>query len=147
MPISIGSNILSLKARRELDQASQALGKSFERLSSGMRINRAVDDAAGLAISETLRADRKIYAQASRNLNDGISLLNTADGSLEQLSDIVVRIQELTQQSANGTFSSVQRRALDQEAQALSQEYLRIAQGEKPEKPGRSPFFDGYSGY
>ena len=102
------------------------MSRSFERLSSGQRINRASDDAAGLAIADSLKATGRVYAQAVRNGNDGISLLNIADSAISELSSIVVRIKELSEQSANGTYSNKQREALDLEAQQLSQEFTRI---------------------
>ena len=104
------------------------MSKSFERLSSGLRINRAGDDAAGLSISESLKADRRITNQGVRNFNDGLSLLSVADATVESLSNIVIRLKELAEQAANGVYGSAQRKALDQEAQKLSAEYTRIAQ-------------------
>lgn len=127
MALTLGSNIASLSAQRQLVQTDQKLSQVFERLSSGQRINRASDDAAGLAIAESLKADTKIFAQGVRNLNDGISLLNIADSSIENLSGIVVRLQELAEQAANGVYGLEQRKALDAEAQALSDEYFRIS--------------------
>ncbi len=126
MPITLGLNIAALNTQRRLSNSSQELSTVFERLSSGQRINRASDDAAGLAISDSLRADQRVYAQGIRNLNDGVSLLNIADGALSNLSSIVIRLQELAEQSANGVYSGVQRQALNAEAQTLSDEYFRI---------------------
>src|SRR5690606_625715 len=105
MPTTISANISSLRARRRLTVASEALSTVFERLSSGLRINSAADDAAGLAIAESLRASRRIYDQGVRNLNDGISLLNIADGALTELSTIVARLKELASQAANGSYT------------------------------------------
>ena len=105
MSVRLGSNIASLGAQRRLADTSSALSTTFERLSSGQRINRASDDAAGLAISDTLRAKSRIYTQGVRNLNDGISLLNIADSAIENLSSIVVRLEELAAQAANGSYS------------------------------------------
>lgn len=126
MSITIGSNINSLRAKRLLGDATEKLGSVYERLASGQRINRAVDDAAGLAIASGLNSDRRVLHQAIRNVNDGISLLNIGDGALETLSDIVIRQKELAEQSANGTFSLQQRTALQQEYDALTREYNRI---------------------
>ena len=126
--VKLGSNIASLSAQRRLTEGTTQLSKTFERLSSGMRINRASDDAAGLSISDSLRADRRVFNQGVRNLNDGVSLLNIADGAIEQLSSIVIRLKELAEQSANGTYGVKQRKAIDTEAQTLSKEYLRIIQ-------------------
>lgn len=131
MPITIGSNLSSLAAQRRLAEGTSKLSKSYERLSSGQRINRAADDAAGLAISESLKSDKRVFNQGVRNFNDGISLLNIADGAVEQLSGIVIRLKELAEQSANGTYSSTQRTAIDKEAQALSKEYTRIVHSTK----------------
>lgn len=127
MPLTIGTNIASLSAQRRLAEGTAKLAKTFERLSSGMRINTAADDAAGLSITESLRADQRVFRQGVRNFNDGISLLNIADSAIESLSGIVTRLKELAEQSANGTYSYNQRKALDKEAQALSKEYTRIA--------------------
>ena len=123
-------------AQRRLAQHTESLRSSFERLSSGLRVNRAVDDAAGLAIGSGLNVDGKVYSQAVRNLNDGLSLLNVADGALTEMGSIVIRIRELGEQAANGTLSNRQRQALDTEAQELSREFSRIA---------RSTTFNGRS--
>ena len=126
--IKIGSNISSLAARRYLDTASARLSSSFEKLSSGMRINKASDDAAGLSVSLKLSADGRVYAQALGNVNDGISALNIAQGALTQLSTIAIRQKELAEQSANGVYSLTQRRALNAEANSLVDEFNRITQ-------------------
>ena len=99
--IRIASNLASLNAQRRLGEASSQLGKVSERLSSGLRINRAADDAAGLAISESLKTDQRVFGQGVRNLNDGISLLSIADSTLETLSNISVRMKELAEQASN----------------------------------------------
>lgn len=129
--IKLGSNIASLTAQRRLAESTQTLSRTYERLSSGQRINRASDDATGLAISQSLRADAKVFAQGHRNLNDGLSLLNIADSGLGEFSSIITRLEELAEQAANGTYGDQQRQALDAEAQALSKEYLRISQSTK----------------
>ncbi len=126
MTVKIGSNITSLNVQRNLGDATLQLSNSMERLSSGLRINRASDDAAGLAISENLKSSSRVYTTAIRNVNDGLSLLNIVDGALSELSNITTRQLELAQQSANGTYSKVQRQALDTEANALVKEYNRI---------------------
>lgn len=126
--VRLGSNIASLAAQRRLGDATQSLSRTYERLSSGMRINRASDDAAGLAVATSLRSDARVYAQGIRNFNDGVSLLNIADGTINELSSITTRLTELAAQAANGSYGVSQRRSLDAEAQALSKEYLRIAQ-------------------
>jgi len=102
------------------------IGKFSEQLASGQRINSAADDAAGLAISDALRVSTRITSQALRNLNDGLSFLNIADGAASALSSILERQGELSEQAANGIYSGVQRGALNQESIALSAEYSRI---------------------
>lgn len=124
--ITINSNLSSLRAQRELARTSNGLQRTFERLSSGLRIVRASDDAAGLAIASSLSVDSRVYTQGIRNLNDGLSYLNIADGAIDQLKTIVTRCRELATQAANGTMTSAQRQSLHQEAQALSEEYNRI---------------------
>jgi len=131
MPITIGSNIQSLAAQRKLADTTFALSKTFERLSSGQRINRASDDAAGLAVAMKLNADARIFTQGVRNANDVQSLLSIADQSVQQLSGIVTRINELTIQAMNGIYSNTQRKALDSEAQELRKEYNRIVEATK----------------
>ena len=127
MPITINSNIASLQAQRRLSTASEALGATFERLSSGQRINKASDDAAGLAIADSLRADQRVASVAIRNANDGISTVAIADGALGEIGNVLSRLAELAEQSANGTFSTTQRSALQNEFSALGSEIERIA--------------------
>lgn len=117
---------MALRALRRLAENSAGLARTSERLSSGMRINRASDDAAGLAVASALQANSRIYSQAIRNANDGISALNIADGGLEQLSSLVTRMKELATQAANGSYSAAQRRSMDTEAQRLKSEFERI---------------------
>jgi flagellin-like hook-associated protein FlgL len=126
MPITIGANIASLRAQRQLEQGSNALSKVFERLSSGQRINRASDDAAGLSVSTTLNADARILSAALRNVGDATSLITIADQAINQLIGINLRQKELAEQAANGTYSIAQRRAMDIEANALVSEFNRI---------------------
>ena len=102
MPITIGSNIQSLGAQRQLAKASDAVTQSYERLSSGMRITKASDDAAGLAISMSLSTDSRIFTQSIRNVNDAISATSIASGATGELGNILIRIIELAEQSANG---------------------------------------------
>lgn len=128
MPITIGSNIASLRAQRKLSVNTAKLGTVFERLSSGQRINKASDDAASLAIAESLTTDARVYTQAIRNVNDGVSALNIAQGALEQLTVILIRQKELATQSANGSYSLEQRRSLNIEANALVDEFNRIVE-------------------
>lgn len=126
MAVTIGSNLSSLQAQRRLGESTSSLTATFERLSSGKRINRPSDGAAELAIATALNVDSRVYTAGIRNGNDGLSLLSIADAALANLSDVVVRITELATQSANGVYSNKQREALDKEAQALADEYLRI---------------------
>jgi flagellin len=126
MAVKLGSNISSLQTQRQLSLATDKLSSISEKLSSGMRINKASDDAAGLAIADSLRADSRIQAQAIRNINDGISAINIASGALSELSGITTRIAELAEQSANGVYSLTQRRALDSESDALTKEFNRV---------------------
>lgn len=127
MSVVLGSNIASLRAQRQLGIAADGLSRSFERLASGMRINRASDDAAGLAISNSLNASSRISSTAIRNANDGISSLSIADGALSQQSGIITRMMELSMQSTTGTLSNNQRKTLQAEYRQLQLEYFRIA--------------------
>jgi flagellin len=126
--ISIGSNITSLQAQRRLDQTGSKLSQSFNKLSSGYRINRGADDSAGLAIAESLKAQSRIAGQAIRNTNDGISTIAIADGALGEVANILSRLAELASQAANGTLSTSQRSVVSNEFVALSSEIERIAQ-------------------
>ena len=127
MAITLGSNIASLRAQSRLDKTDRALGKTFEKLSSGFRINTASDDAAGLAIADDLKAKIRIGQIAVRNANDGISTISIADAALGEVQGVLSRLGELAEQSASGTFSSAQRSALQSEFTALSSEIERIA--------------------
>jgi len=125
--ISIGSNIISLQAQRRLDTTGSKLSQAFNKLSSGYRINRGADDAAGLAIAESLKAQSRIAGQAIRNTNDGISTIAIADGALGEVANILGRLAELASQSANGTLNTTQRSVVSNEFVALSSEIERIA--------------------
>ena len=127
MALRIFNNLFSVTAQRHLGNNNQRLGQSLERLSSGLRINRASDDAAGLAISAALRGDIRSLGQATRNANDGISLINTAEGALSEQASILVRLRELASQAATGTVGSVERATIDREFQALMSEIDRIS--------------------
>ena len=127
MSISIGSNITSLQAQRRLDITGVQLSQAYNKLSSGYRINRGADDAAGLAIAESLKAQSRIAGQAIRNTNDGISTIAIADGALGEVGNILARLAELASQSANGTLSTSQRSVIANEFIALSSEIERIA--------------------
>lgn len=128
MALTINTNIAALNAQRRLSNSTGDLRKSFERLSSGLRIVRARDDAAGLAIADALRADSRIASVAIRNANDGISMISISDGALDQMSSVLTRMAELAEQSANGTLGVSQRSALNQEFGALASEISRIAE-------------------
>lgn len=127
MTISINSNIASLNAQRNLSKTQASLGGNLSRLSTGLRINTAADDAAGLAISERFKAQITSMNQAQRNANDGISLLQTAEGAMNEISGVLTRMRELATQSANGTLTASDRGYIDDEAQALSSEIDRIS--------------------
>ncbi len=119
MGLRINTNVAAINTSRILRGSSKALNKSLERLSSGLRINRAADDAAGLAIAEGLRAQVRGTGQAIRNAQDGISLIQTAEGALSEVSNILQRIRELAVQSANGTNSATNRSDLQLEVAQL----------------------------
>jgi len=127
MAITVNTNVLSLNAQRNLDINQASYAKSLERLSSGLRINRAADDSAGLAISERLKAQIRSTGQASRNTLDGVSLIQTAEGSFNETSSILVRLRELAVQSANGTLGTTDRDAIKTESDQLVQEISRLA--------------------
>lgn len=126
MPLIINTNLPSLNAQRNISKTNFENGKTLERLSSGLRINRAGDDAAGLAISEKLRSQVRGLNQAIRNSNDGISLVQTAEGALNTVTNIVQRLRELAVQSASDTNTTEDRNALIQEADQLIAEITRI---------------------
>ena len=126
MPVRIFNNIPSLNAQRLLGINNDRLAVSVERISSGIRINRAADDAAGLAISEALRSDIRALRQAVRNANDGISLINVTEGALNEQSSILIRLRELSSQASTGTVGSVERQTIQLEFDALRLEIDRI---------------------
>lgn len=127
MPQIINSNVASLNAQRNLNTSQTQLATSLQRLSSGLRINSARDDAAGLAISERFTAQIRGLNQAARNANDGISLAQTAEGALAEIGNNLQRIRELAVQSANGTNSASDRASLDAEAAQLIAEITRVS--------------------
>jgi flagellin len=126
MSLRINSNIEAFNAHRQLAATSDRVAKSMERLSSGLRINRAADDAAGLAISERLRAQSNGLDQAQRNVGDGVSLVQTAEGSLNQVHAMLQRIRELAVQYSNGTLSTSDQQAIQSEVNQLVSEINRI---------------------
>jgi len=128
MAVRIFNNIPSLNAQRILGINNGRLAQSVERISSGIRINRGSDDAAGLAISEGLRSDIRALRQAVRNANDGVSLINVTEGALNEQSGILIRLRELASQAATGTVGSTERATIQLEFSALRNELDRIAQ-------------------
>lgn len=127
MGLRINTNVPSLVAQRNLRGNRVLLDRTLERLSSGSRINHACDDAAGLAISETLRAQIRGTAQAERNASDGISLVQVAEGGLVEISNIIIRMRELAVQAASDTIGTRERKFLDNEFQQLGEEVDRIS--------------------
>ena len=127
MSMVIGTNVASLTAQRHLASSRNDMEQSMERLSSGKRINSAMDDAAGLSITHQLDSQISGLNQAARNANDGISLVQTAEGALEEVSNILNRMKELAVQASSDTYSAVDRDAMDLEYQALHAEITRIS--------------------
>ncbi len=128
MGIRINTNIQSMAAQRSLGKVNDQKNSSMEKLSSGSRINKAGDDAAGLAISEKLKAGVRGTMQAKRNAGDGISMIQTAEGGLNEVSNILVRLRELSVQAASDTVGDTERKFTDLEFQSLSEEVSRIAE-------------------
>ncbi|MBU4395404.1 MAG: flagellin, partial [Proteobacteria bacterium] len=131
MGLTINTNVMSLNAQRNLGTSQSALSKSMQRLSSGLRINSAKDDAAGLAISDRMTSQIRGLNQAGRNANDGISLAQTAEGALQETTNILQRMRELSVQSANDTNSDSDRTSLNAEVTQLKDELNRIADSTK----------------
>jgi flagellin len=129
MGLQIQTNVAALNAQRNLSMTGLKMGKVLEKLSSGYRINRAADDAAGLGISEKMRAQIRGNAQAVRNAQDGISMLQTAEGAMDEIHAIIQRMRELAVQAANGTYAEAggERTSIGQEINQLKQEIDRIA--------------------
>ena len=127
MGLRINTNVASLNAQRNLRGTRLGMNKSLEKLSSGQRINRAGDDAAGLAISENLKAQVRGLKQAERNAEDGISLVQIAEGALGEVSNILIRLRELSVQAASDTIGSTERKFLNVEFEQLTSEIDRIA--------------------
>ncbi len=128
MALTINTNVASLNAQRNLGSSQGALNTSMQRLSSGLRINSAKDDAAGLAISDRMTSQIRGLNQAVRNANDGISLAQTAEGALDETTNLLQRMRELAVQSANDTNTTSDRASLNQEFQSLVDEIDRIAE-------------------
>jgi len=127
MSLVINHNLMALTAARNLNNSYNALSTSTNRLSSGLRINSSADDAAGMAVSELMKADVATLNQGVRNANDAISMIQTADGALSVIDEKLVRMKELAEQAATGTYTSDQRLIIDSEYQAMASEITRIA--------------------
>jgi len=128
MGLRISTNVASLNAQKNLSNTQRGTQQSLARLSSGNRINQAADDAAGLAISENLKAQIRGMRQASRNANDGISLVQVAEGGLNEVSNMMIRLRELAVQSASDTIGDTERKFLDTEYQQLKSEIQRVSE-------------------
>ena len=127
MGLRIYNNVEAQNAHRQLSATNNKLSGTMERLSSGLRINRAADDAAGLAVSEEMRTQIRGMNVASRNALDGVSLVQVADGALGGVSDMLQRVRDLAVQAANGTLTDLQRNNLDREVQSITSEIGRVA--------------------
>jgi flagellin len=136
MSLRINSNVDAVQAHRHLSATSDAISKSMERLSSGLRINKAADDAAGLGISEKMRSQIRGLAQAQRNIQDGVSMVQTAEGNLDEVHSILQRVRELAVEYRNGSLSAAGKGAIQSEVDQLSQEITRI---------GNAAVFNGVS--
>ena len=128
MGLRIATNVVSMNAQRNLSASGEKQASSLNKLSSGSRITKAGDDAAGLAISEKLKGSIRSMQQATRNANDGISLIQTAEGGINEISNILIRLRELSVQAASDTVGDVERGFTDKEFQALKSEIDRISQ-------------------
>lgn len=128
MGLRVNTNTQAMAAQRALQHNGDAQKSSLEKLASGTRINKSADDSAGLAISEKIRASVRSLGQDSRNANDGISLIQTAEGAMNEVANILIRFRELSIQGATDTLSDVERGFIDKEVQQLKQEIDRIAQ-------------------
>ena len=126
MAMSIRTNLAAISSINSLNSTQKSLGSSLEKISSGLRINRAGDDAAGLGVATRMETDNTSLKQAMRNTNDGISLVQTAEGSIEQLTNILIRFRELSVQASNETYTSTDRGMIGTEMSQLQAEYQRI---------------------
>src|SRR3990172_4100586 len=127
MGLVINHNLMAMNAARSLSFTYSRLATSVQRLASGLRINSAADDAAGLAIREMMRTDIRVLNQGVRNANDAMSMIQTADGALSVIDEKLTRMKELAEQAATGTYTSAQRLIMDSEYQAMASEISRIA--------------------
>ncbi len=146
MGMRITTNIAALNAQRNLGTSQKAIGESYAQIASGSRINKSADDAAGLAISENLKASIRSIRQANRNANDGMSLVQVAEGGLNEISNIVVRLRELGVQASSDTVGDRERGFINKEVEQLKSEAQRIAQtttwGSQKLLDGSSPVYD-----
>lgn len=146
MGMRVTTNIAALNAQRNLIGSQRQIGSSMAQLASGSRINKAADDAAGLAISENLKAQIRSASQAQRNANDGISMVQTAEGGLNEIGNIIVRLRELGIQASSDTVGQTERGFVDKEVQQLKSEIQRIASvttwGTTKLLDGSTPNFD-----
>jgi flagellin len=140
MGMRVSTNVSSINAQRSLATSQQAISKSYAQLASGSRITKAADDAAGLAISENLKSQIRSFSQASRNANDGISMLQVAEGGLGEVSNILTRLRELGIQAASDTVGDKERGFMDKEVQQLKSEVQRIS---KTTRFGTTNLLDG----
>jgi flagellin len=127
MSLVVNNNMMAANAARNLNTSYSSLSTSTERLSSGLRINSSSDDAAGLAVRELMRSDISTLNQGVRNANDGISMIQTADGALSVVDEKLIRMKELAEQASTGTYTDSQRMIIDSEYQAMASEITRIA--------------------
>lgn len=146
MSMRVNTNTASINSMRSFYNNNKAIDSAFEKMSSGSRINKAADDAAGLAISENLKAQIRSAAQANRNANDGVSLVQTAEGGLNEMSNIIIRLRELGIQAASDTVGEDERGFINTEVQQLKSEMQRISDSTKWGKTklldGSTPQFD-----
>jgi flagellin len=126
MAMSIRTNLAAISSINSLSNTQKSLSSSLEKISSGLRINRAADDAAGLGVATRMETDNTSLKQAMRNTNDGISLVQTAEGSIEQLTNILIRFRELSVQASNDTYTATDREMIGTEMAQLQNEYQRI---------------------
>ena len=146
MGMRVSTNVSAINAQRNLGSTQRVVNESMAKLSSGSRINKAADDAAGLAISEGLKAQIRSATQAQRNANDGVALIQTAEGGLNEIGNIVIRLRELGVQASSDTVGDTERAMLNKEVQQLKSEAQRIASvttwGKTKLLDGSSPQFD-----
>ncbi len=124
--LAIKNNLMAVNTARHLSRTYEALSRSVEKLSSGLRINTAKDDAAGLAVRELMRADIAALQQGARNAQDGVSLLQTMEGAMQTINDMLIRMKQLAEQAATGVYSTAQRTLMDNEFDEIASEINRL---------------------